>query len=132
MSPGAYTELLMTFETTYEQVFIDSTTDPQNPVEILRGFTNPPHIDSKFTYNGVDQWIHLIGYWANPSCSSDPLNQWMAPERNGGRALGLLYEAGGTALVLMDSFLSHGLPTESFHSNPWKPPMGHRTRWNLY
>lgn len=80
----------MTFETTYEQVFIDSTTDPQNPVEILRGFTNPPHIDSKFTYNGVDQWIHLIGYWANPSCSSDPLNQWMAPERNGGRALGLL------------------------------------------
>lgn len=75
VNPGAYYELLMTFETLYEQVFTDRTTDPSNPVEILRGQSTPPFIDSKFTYNGVDQWIHSIGYWADPSCLPAPLGQ---------------------------------------------------------
>lgn len=68
-TPNSYYELFTTFETLYEQVFTDSTTDPMNPDVILTDQMSPPQsIDSKFTYNGIEQWVHTIGYWANPAC----------------------------------------------------------------
>ncbi len=65
IAAGEYGELLMRFETLYEQTFRESSSG--GLVFIAR--FSPSFIDQKFTYNGVEQWVHTVGSRAEPECN---------------------------------------------------------------
>ena len=63
--PGAYGDVLMRFETLYEQTFRESSAG--GLVTMAR--FSPGFIDRKFTYNGTQQWVHTVGSYGDPECN---------------------------------------------------------------
>lgn len=64
VSPGGYGDVLMRFETLYEQIFRESSA---GGLATIARFS-PGFIDRKFTYNGVEQWVHTVGKRGEPEC----------------------------------------------------------------
>lgn len=67
ISAGEFGSLLASFQTTYLQEFNEANGRGDGETFISAQFS-PNFIDSKFSYNGTEQWVHTVGAYAQPEC----------------------------------------------------------------